>query len=62
MNPGVQVVATEVDHAAEVLTPGALAFVARLHRSFDRRRHDLLSARRARQAAFDVGALPDFLP
>ena len=45
----------------EVLTPDALAFVAELHRRFDRRRRELLTTRTARQARFDAGELPDFL-
>ncbi|KRA64177.1 malate synthase [Caulobacter sp. Root656] len=48
--------------AVEVLTPEALAFVADLHRRFDARRRELLAARMARQARFDAGELPDFLP
>ncbi|HWW26576.1 MAG TPA: malate synthase A [Caulobacter sp.] len=48
--------------AVEVLTPEALAFVAGLHRQFDTRRRALLAARVARQARFDAGELPDFLP
>jgi malate synthase len=48
--------------AAEVLTQEALAFVADLHRRFDARRRELLAAREARQARFDAGELPDFLP
>ncbi len=48
--------------AAEILTNEALAFVAALHREFDARRRDLLAARATRQARFDAGALPDFLP
>jgi malate synthase len=50
------------DHADAILTPGALAFVAQLHRSFESRRRRLLDDRRARQARFDAGELPDFLP
>ncbi len=50
------------DHAGEVLTRDALAFVAELHRRFDPRRRQLLAARAARQARFDAGELPDFLP
>ena len=46
----------------EVLTPEALAFVADLHRTFDARRLELMQARKAQQARFDAGALPDFLP
>jgi malate synthase len=47
---------------AEVLSPGALAFVASLHRRFQPRRQQLLARRAARQAEIDAGALPDFLP
>jgi malate synthase len=46
----------------EILTPAALDFVGELHRSFDRRRRDLLQARVERQRRFDAGELPDFLP
>jgi malate synthase len=46
----------------EILTPRALAFVASLHRRFNARRKELLAAREDRQAQFDSGALPDFLP
>lgn len=45
----------------EVLTPGALSFLADLHRQFERRRRDLLELRRECQARFDAGELPDFL-
>jgi malate synthase len=48
--------------AGEILTPEALAFVADLHRTFDARRRELLQARKVRQADFDAGMLPDFLP
>ncbi len=47
--------------AAEVLTPEALNFVARLHREFAGRRKELLLARDARQARIDAGEMPDFL-
>jgi len=46
----------------EILTEDALAFLADLHRRFDGRRLDLLAQRDARQADFDDGELPDFLP
>ncbi|MGZ8364115.1 MAG: malate synthase A, partial [Caulobacteraceae bacterium] len=46
----------------EVLTPDALAFLAELHRRFDSRRRELLHHRVERQARFDAGELPDFLP
>ena len=47
---------------ASILTPEALAFVAKLHRQFEVRRQQLLAARAARQKEFDAGKLPDFLP
>src|SRR5258706_10541378 len=46
---------------AEILTPDALEFIAKLHRRFEPRRQELLARRAARQAEFDRGALPDFL-
>mgnify|MGYP006176203663 CR=1 FL=1 len=46
---------------ADILTPEALGFVAKLHRKFESRRQELLAARAARQAEFDHGKLPDFL-
>jgi malate synthase len=45
-----------------VLTPEALAFVAELVRAFAPRIEALLAARRERQARFDAGERPDFLP
>ena len=47
---------------AQVLTPAALDLLAELHRRFEPTRQSLLAARRARQARFDAGELPDFLP
>ncbi len=46
---------------AEILTPQALAFVGKLARKFEKRRRELLAARRERQSEFDAGALPNFL-
>src|SRR3989440_3186134 len=46
---------------AQILTPQALDFVAKLHRRFDPRRQELLARRAARQKEFDAGKLPDFL-
>ena len=45
----------------EILTPEALGFVAKLHRTFNPRRLELLAKRQERQKEFDAGALPDFL-
>ena len=47
---------------AHILTPEALAFVAKLQRKFGARRKTLLESRAARQKEFDAGKLPDFLP
>ena len=47
---------------AAVLTPDALEFVATLAARFEPVRRDLLDARAARQALFDRGELPGFLP
>ena len=48
-------------HELEILTPGALAFVAELHRRFDPERRRLLAAREERQERLDAGERPDFL-
>jgi malate synthase len=45
----------------EILTPEALSFVAKLHRTFESRRRDCLQRRADRQKAFDQGAGLDFL-
>ncbi len=47
--------------AVRVLTPEALAFVARLHRAFNPTRLRLLDARATRQATLDAGARPGLL-
>ena len=46
---------------AEVLSPGALRFVASLSRRFEPERARLLEARRERQARLDAGERPDFI-
>lgn len=45
---------------AEILTEGALQFLAALHRTFDATRQGLLAAREVAQARFDAGAPFDF--
>jgi malate synthase len=50
----------DVPGADEILTPDALAFVAGLHRRFNRERVALLQAREERQKELDAGVLPDF--
>ncbi len=47
---------------AQVLTPQALGFTAKLARKFETRRRELMAHRARRQIAFDRGELPDFLP
>jgi len=47
---------------ADILTPEALEFVAKLARRFDSRRRELLARRAQRQIDLDAGKLPDFLP
>lgn len=46
----------------EILTPEAVAFVAKLARTFTPTRDALLRCRAERQADIDAGSLPDFLP
>jgi len=48
--------------ATEILSTQALAFLAKLARKFEQRRRELMTARARRQAEFDAGKLPDFLP
>src|ERR1700733_6929165 len=59
---GVQINASMHPRFDEILTPQALAFVAKLHRAFDGRRKELLNVRAERQARIDAGEMPDFLP
>ena len=59
---GVEVEAPVPGECAGILTPEALGFIARLHRSFDGRRRALLERRARVQAELDRGWLPDFLP
>jgi malate synthase len=56
-----QVLGKVTPEFASILTPDALAFVAKLHRKFEQRRQSLLAARATRQREFDAGALPGFL-
>ena len=59
---GIDIRGPPTARSEEVLAPEALAFVAGLHRRFEPRRRELLALRRERQARFDAGELPDFLP
>jgi malate synthase len=47
---------------AEILSPQAVSFVAKLARKFEGRRRQLMAARARRQQEFDAGHLPGFLP
>ena len=60
--PGIQIHAPVTPEYAQILTPEALALVAKLHRAFEPRRQQLLAARAARQARIDAGEMPDLLP
>jgi malate synthase len=59
-DPAIVVESPDVQGAAEVLTPDALAFVADLHRRFNHQRIALLEARKDRQKELDTGVVPDF--
>jgi malate synthase len=59
---GVAVLGPQGPRFDEILTPAALAFLADLHRNFDKRRRELLERRLARQKLFDAGQTPNFLP
>jgi len=59
--PGIDVSARITPEYAEILTPDAVAFAAKLQRAFGGRRAELLARRAARQREFDAGKLPDFL-
>ena len=60
--PGITIDAPIYPGYESILTAEALALVARLHRAFEPRRRELLRARAKRQARFDAGEMPDFLP
>ena len=58
---GVEINAKSSGRHDEILSAEALAFVAGLHRRFNRRRLELLAQRTERQELYDAGRLPDFL-
>ncbi|HJU23986.1 MAG TPA: malate synthase A [Casimicrobiaceae bacterium] len=60
--PGIEITAEITPEFAQILTPEAVAFAARLQRAFGARRTELLARRVARQVQFDAGEWPDFLP
>ncbi len=59
---GVQITGALKPGYERVLTPEALEFVAAIARQFEAQRQRLLEARSVRQAGWDAGGLPDFLP
>ena len=60
--PGIEIAGRITPEYAQILTPEAVAFAAKLQRAFGGRRDELLAQRAVRQAEFDAGKLPDFLP
>jgi malate synthase len=61
MIEGVEVMAPIHPTYKRILSPEALQFLATLHRTFNRRREQLLQQREIRQQAIDAGELPNFL-
>lgn len=59
---GVEILGPMEPGFAEILTPQALALVAKLHRKFDPVRKQLLQRRQTLQKELDAGKNPDFLP
>lgn len=59
---GVQILRAITPEYAEVLTPGALEFLAKLQRQFNPTREARLQKRVERQKELDAGILPDFPP
>lgn len=59
---GIEIKAPITPEFAQILTPEAMNLVAKLARSFEARRQELLQRREQRQTEIDAGKLPDFLP
>jgi len=59
---GITLTAQPICRQAEVLTPDALDFVAKLHRATSERRQELMQARHTRRAQIASGQDPRFLP
>jgi malate synthase len=57
---GVSITGAMAPEYEKILTPEALSFLALLHRSFEKRRKELLQSRVERQAQIDCGWLPSF--
>src|SRR5215218_2968034 len=59
---GIELTAEVPEEFAEILTPEAVAFVAKLSREFGGRVEELLTKRAERQERISAGEMPDFLP
>jgi malate synthase len=59
---GIEFTAEVPDEFAGILTPEAVAFVAKLSREYRGRVDDLLTKRAERQERISAGEMPDFLP
>ena len=59
---GITLTAQPICRQGEVLTPDALAFVAKLHKATAERRQELLQARQERRQQISKGQDPRFLP
>jgi malate synthase len=59
---GIEILGKMSGAGAEILTADALNFVAKMARKFEARRRELMRKRAQRQAEFNAGNLPDFLP
>ena len=59
---GIQLPEEQPNLYDRILTPGALAFVAHLHRKYEERRRALMKARAERQKKLDAGETFGFLP
>lgn len=57
----VEGIGPQTEHSANILTPEALQFIARLHEKFEPERLRLLALRVERQRELDAGARPGFL-
>src|SRR5512140_299996 len=58
---GLEVLSRAPEATDAILTKEALEFVARLHRTFNPRRQELLARRAERQKRFDAGEMPALL-
>ena len=59
--PGIEINAPVSAEFAQILTPEAMALVAKLHRTFEPRRQELLAARVVLAKRLDAGEMLDFL-